>query len=237
MAVAALAQKPEPAPPSVDPSPELSVMADEIDRLHEEILALRAQVDKVQSTLDIYVNGMVAELQDENTRLRRLLRRNYGTDLETALPVPTPDRDLVEDALTNPAPAPHAPADPPAPPPVPPAEFSHTVVTEWGRTIEEAARLGDDVQSLKGMIIAVPPGSTDEQLRQLARDLRRQFQAFDNINIEVFETLESAKAFAEGDAAAGQSRVLSISKHSASGRDVAVLIRGERTEELPLEAP
>jgi hypothetical protein len=87
------------------------------------------------------------------------------------------------------------------------------------------------------MIAAVPAGSSDEQLRQLAQDLRRQFQAFDNINIEVFETAESARAFAEGDVAAGQNRVLSISKHAGTGRDVAVLIRGERTEELPLDAP
>ena len=116
-------------------------------------------------------------------------------------------------------------------------DFIRELKTKEHQSFEEAEQLGEGVQSLKGMIAAVPAGSSDEQLRQLAQDLRRQFQAFDNINIEVFETAESARAFAEGDVAAGQNRVLSISKHAGTGRDVAVLIRGERTEELPLDAP
>ena len=230
------AQEPVTGATDTDTSAAETVSAREIATLREEIVALRRQVDKLQTTIDVYINGMVAELQDENTRLRRLLRRTYGDEPEAIPAVPTPDRELVEDALTNPEPAALAPATEP-PPPEPPKEFTHTVITEWGRSVEDATRLGEDVQSLKGMIVAVPPGSTDEQLREFARQIRAEYDVFDNINIEVFETVEAAEAFAAGNAAAGQDRVLSISKHAGSGRDVAVLIRKDRTEEIPLGSP
>lgn len=234
-ALLATAQDSPAAPASPEPAQDSATQHD-LDALREEIVALRQQVDKLQTTLDVYVNGMVAELQDENTRLRRLLRRTYGEEPGALPAVPTPDQDLIEDAMANPEPAALAPAqEPPAPPP--PVEFMHTVVKEWGRSVEDADRLGDDVQSLKGMIVAVPEGSTDEQLRELAHTIRRNYDAYENINIEVFETLASAEAFAAGDAAAGQARVLSISKHALSGRDTAVLIRGDRTEEIPLSEP
>lgn len=215
-----------------EPDPPIPISGD-CDAVREEVVALRRQIDKLQTTIDVYINGMVAELQDENTRLRRLLRRTYGDEPETLPAVPTPDRDLLEDAMVNPDPAAFSPAQD-APPP---AELTYTTVTEWGRSVEEAARIGDDVQSLKGMILAVPDGTTDAQLRELAGTLRREYDGFDNINIEVFETIEAAKTYAEGNATAGQERVLSISKHAGSGRDLAVIIRGDRTEEIPLASP
>lgn len=237
--VLAGAQEPAVTKPEADSAsepPAESISSGELDALREEIVGLRRQVDKLQTTIDVYVNGMVAELQDENTRLRRLLRRSYGDEPEAIPTVPTPDRELVEDAIAHPEPAALAPAEEP-PPPEPPREFTHTVITEWGRSVEEAQRLGDGVQSLKGMIVAVPRGSTDEQLRRFAEALRREYAAYDNINIEAFETVEAAQAFAAGNAGAGQDRVLSISKHAGSGRDIAVLIRGDHTEEIPLASP
>jgi hypothetical protein len=207
----------------------------ELQRLTQDVTALRMQVDKLQTTLDLYVNGMIAELQDENTRLRRQLRRAYGDDPEAALAIPTPDRDVLEDALRHLEPAALAPAQ--EAPPLPGTAFHHTVITEWGRSVEEAAQLGENVQSLKGMILAVPEGSTDEQLRGLAQEMRAQYANYDNINIEVFVGEDEARAFADGNAAAGTYRVLSISKHAPSGRDTAVLIRPDRTEEIAVSAP
>src|SRR5690606_19381080 len=109
----------QPAPPG---GPGEIVAQDDVNALREEIVALRRQVDKLQTTIDVYVNGMVAELQDENTRLRRLLRRTYGEEPETLPTVPMPDRDLLEDAIANPESPAFVPAETPAPPP--PQEFS-----------------------------------------------------------------------------------------------------------------
>lgn len=111
--------------------------------------------------------------------------------------------------------------------------LTYTIVKEWGRTPEEAERFGGQVSSLKGMILAVPEWATDAQLTGLGRRLRTSFGHFENINIEVFKDLKSAAAYAESKPPDPDDRVMSISKHAASGRDVALLIRGETVTEIP----
>lgn len=108
-------------------------------------------------------------------------------------------------------------------------------VVEWGRTPEEAASMGANVSSLKGMVGVVTPGVSDAYLTKLGQTLRKQFRAFDNVNVEVFDDVQAAQAFREKNVTDPGHRVLSISKHKSSGRDVILLIRGETAQQVPLE--
>ncbi len=141
--------------------------------------------------------------------------------------MPRPDAALLGDVLAQP-PAELAP-EPEEPEPV---EFSWAIVEEWGRTPEAAAELGGGASSLKGMVCVVPPGSAPEDIAQLGRDLRTQFGHYSNINIEVFDDEDAAKAYAENHVANPAHRVLSISKHAASGRDVILRMHDGMTTEV-----
>lgn len=113
------------------------------------------------------------------------------------------------------------------------APFSYNIVREWGRSPAQAAALGSDVSSLKGMVIVVTPGAAAETLDQLGRDLHTQYAAFENINIEVFDDADAAEAFAQSNVANPAHRVLSVSKHKASGRDVILRTLDGITLEIP----
>jgi len=67
------------------------------------------------------------------------------------------------------------------------------------------------------------PGITTLKLEELARELRTKYDQYDNINIEVFDDEESARAFADRNARDSQHNVLSISRHKESGRDVITI--------------
>ena len=213
-----------------------SVAANPVD-LQTEIARLREDVLKLQQTLDVNMNGIVSELRAENERLRKELRDIYGGKGQALPPVPMPDKALLE-GLTDVKKT--TPLSPPqsssasAAETEPPAEFKFEIVAEWGRTPEDAAAKTPTVSSLKGMIGLVPANSRDEDLIGLARSLRNQFEGYDNINIEVFDDAEAARTYKETHVAKPDRRVLSISKHAASDRDVIVLIHGDKTREIPL---
>ena len=105
--------------------------------------------------------------------------------------------------------------------------LNYDVASEWGRTPEQAAAEGANVASLKGMACAVRPGVSDADLAALGRLLRNQFDAYDNINIEVFDSLEAAQQSGSDRSRAAAHRVLIVSKHRASGRDAILLIKGD----------
>ena len=111
-----------------------------------------------------------------------------------------------------------------------PVEF--VAVQEWGRSLEMVEELGGDATSLKGIIGAVPPRSRKVDIEQLGRDLRKEYEAYDNINIEVFDDEDAARQYAETQIGKPSHRVLSISKHAASGRDVILYLGGEKAEEV-----
>lgn len=113
------------------------------------------------------------------------------------------------------------------------AAIAYTILREWGRSPSQAAELGEGVTSLKGMVIVVPPGVTADYLDRLGRDLHTQYSAFDNINIEVFDDPDAAEAFTQSNVANPAHRVLSISKHKASGRDVVLRTLDGITLEVP----
>lgn len=249
--------KPSPAPPASAEGPTLA-------GLESDVAELRADVRRLQQSLDYYMRTVLTyheaendrlrfkvrqltrerdfltrELEDENERLRRHVRQLYRDQGLALPPVPAPDRDLIEEVLRGPAEG--VETGPGASralegAPVPSRstyEVDCEVLAEWGRTPEEAAALGGDVASLKGMVCCVPPHVDDQYLAALGRTIRSQLDPYDNINVEVFDDPDAARSFHEKHVAQPEHRVLSISKHGASGRDVILRIRGEATEVIP----
>jgi hypothetical protein len=82
------------------------------------------------------------------------------------------------------------------------------------------------------MICVVPLGSLDEDLEQLGRELRNRFVHYDNINIEVFDDIEAAQRYADTNLTNAARRVMRVSKHTASGRDVILLMGDGGTREI-----
>lgn len=195
-----------------------------LDSLQGEVSALRTELRDLQETLNLLVNQMMRDLEAENAQLRGEIQRLYQRGSAPAEFdggfVPRPGAELFEEVLSEP------------PPPLAPAEFSYEVLKEWGRDPEVAASLGEGVSSLKGMVVVVPEGSLREDLEQLGADLREQYQAYDNLNIEVYDSREAAESYLETQVSSDpSSRVLSISKHRATGRDkVLVLENGQAIE-------
>ena len=227
------------SPPESETSPAL---APSVEQLQEEIAALRGQVEALQHAFDVYLGGIVRDLQAENERLRGELRRMYtrgSSDGAESAPMPRPyaesaapaspspvldaiiarDESILQDAIEAGA----------------PAAMTFAPLSEWGRTPEEAAELGDGTLSLKGAVGVVPAGGTRETLVALGRELRAGLGGYDNVNIEVFDDVASARAFIDTNASPGRHRVLTVSKHLRSGRDVILLYSEDDIEEIPWE--
>lgn len=225
--------------------PDRSAEASEIAALRNEISEMRAGLRELQDTLDFYLGAVLADIEAENQALRGEVRRLHalaGGDARTPA-VPRPGSEIIDALLDEmaaeiplselpPDAVPGARAEADADPDRAPAEFTFTVVAEWGRTPEQVRELPQSVPSLKGMVGLVPRGSADEDLAALGRDLRAQFAAYDNINIEVFDDEEAAESFAERSVSSKpERRVLSVSKHRATGRDVILLVREDGSAE------
>lgn len=106
------------------------------------------------------------------------------------------------------------------------SETSYAVIVEWGRTPEKAAAAGPDVQSLQGMICVVPDGTAEADLVGLGKQLQREYDAFDNINIQVFDSMEAAQAYAQTNSQEKGAPVLKVSRHRASGLNTFEVLRG-----------
>ncbi len=113
------------------------------------------------------------------------------------------------------------------------AGVPYQVVQEWGRSPEAAAQDGRQASSLLGMICAVPPNSSDDELVAFGRALRESFAEYDNINIEVFNDPVAANQFASTNVAPPDSRVMTVQKYGDAERDVILLIRGDDIREFP----
>lgn len=115
-----------------------------------------------------------------------------------------------------------------------PAPFAFTALQEWGRTPEAVAELGGDAASLKGIVGIVPPRSRRDDIEKLGRDLRKQYEGYDNINIEVYDNEDAARRYMDTQVGDTDHRVLSVSKHAASGRDIILYLKkGEAVEIAP----
>ncbi|MFO7776605.1 MAG: hypothetical protein R6W89_12480 [Candidatus Hydrogenedentota bacterium] len=109
--------------------------------------------------------------------------------------------------------------------------LSYTVTREWGRDPDPQGESEQEAASLQGMIGAVGPDASEEELLDFAAQLRERYEDYDNINIEFFRGARAARQFAENSVAPPGSRVLSVSKHAGTGRDVILLIQGDDVEE------
>ena len=231
----------KPAAPPADSGPS------ETEQLRKEMSALRTEVKELSQTLDLLINRVMKDLEDENAQLRDEVRRAYATGAATTPQVPRPSDKLLDEVLSEPSTAPTptaaeiaaaygatpAQAKPPAPATPPPSvTFAYNVVQEWGRTPEAVAELGGNNSSLKGMVCVVPPGSPRTDLEQMGRDLRAKFEGYDNINVEVFDNEATAKTFVEQNKMNTSRRVLSVSKHQGSGRDVILYYENGTTYEV-----
>jgi len=231
---------------------------DPMEALRQEMQALRDEMHLLQATLDLMVNQMMADMRTENEYLRKELLRMSELQAGYGMPDPTliprPGIDIIRQVLESQQATNPETEQPPALegefPVIPefgaaaeeapmeyeeeegePEPFVYTPIKEWGRTPEMIEELGDDATSLKGMVGMVPPRSRRADIEQLGRDLRNQYDAYDNINIEVFDDEKAAQDYAEDQTGDENHRVLSISKHAASGRDVILFLKkGEAAE-------
>ncbi|MBI3119725.1 MAG: hypothetical protein HYZ00_13610 [Candidatus Hydrogenedentes bacterium] len=202
---------------------ETAAMRQEMTAVKDEVSALRLEVQQLRETLDLLVRQIMADLEQENAQLRGALHDPQ------AFPGQGP-RQLQQEVLgaSAPALAQLPPKNAPAPHR---GKVTLEIVDEWGRTPEEAPRLGPDVSSLKGVIGLVPAGCAREDLEQLGRELRAQYDAYDNINIEVFDEAGAAADFKERQVADRAHQVLTVSRHKGSGRDaISVYLEGVALE-------
>lgn len=214
---------------SSPPSATHSIESIEIGRLREEIRHLRDLIEQG-------VIGRVIALENEVRTLRGALQQQqiaaYGggrvvpqpgspAGAQTGTPMPAEDG-----AMAEPPPAPVEAA--------PPEPFEFTVVDEWGRSPEVVAELGGDASTLIGVAGVVPPRSAKEDVAGLAQQLRAEYDGYDNINIEIFDTPQAARAYAERQFVDAEHHVASISRHKASGRDVILYLDSGKAESIPL---
>ncbi len=225
---------------------------DELASLRAELANLRAQVDVLQETLDIYLGGIVADLQAENSRLRAELRelfalRSGGRQTQTdgsqshqytgPGPVRLPQHPAAASRLSEKtlreirsqeqaalSQAFGETADGKSP--------GYTVIAQWGRTPEEAAALGNAATSLKGLICVAQSGMTKAELSNLAQRLRAAFDEYDNLNIEVFDNAAAATQYADSNVNDEDHHVISISKHKKSGHDEILIFHGDKATRL-----
>lgn len=190
---------------------------------------LRETLRQMKNVLDDKMLA-IKQLEDENEKLRQALRLRFGQRDGKLPPVPMPNRDLIESVLNEPGAVPErqetlnaADAKPEA----------YTIVSEWGRSPEVAASLPGEVSSLIGMAVAVPSDMTEDNLVQLGNDLRQNYDAYDNINIEVFDDLEAARRYANEGSPDGNHRVMTIAKFKHSERDSIVVYRQGKAMEVP----
>ncbi len=212
------------APVLIPVAPETGGPAD----LHGEVRALRTEVRDLRDAIEVLLTEDVNQLRRENAQLRAEVRRLQsvlaaGSDAPVTPSIPRP---------TGAAPLGSPSADEPVAVPDGVAAAPLEIVAEWGRTPEEAASVGADTTSLKGLVGWVPGQASDAALAALGRALHERFRAFDNVNIEIFSTEEAARAYAEENKLDRGARVLSLSRFARTGRDVVTLTTQGVTREV-----
>ena len=185
-----------------------------LNDLRREILDLQLTLKQIQEVLDDKMVA-IAELEDENEELREALRVRYGRERTGLPPVPMPHRELIESVLNDPG----GDVRDVNPRPQTASSAGYTIVSEWGRSPETAAELPGNVSSLLGLAAAVAPDIAPQEVEALARELRHTYDAYDNINIQVFDDIEAARNYADLGKSSPEHLVLSISKHKHSERD------------------
>lgn len=226
--------KPELLPEDANQSSEEATPEDPIKALQSEVRTLRDEIKLFQSTLDLMINKIMTDLREENVLLRKEVQRLNEMQEQYGLPdmaiIPRPGMELIDEILNEEFQSEEAPAaeeenytDEP---------FEFTPLHQWGRTPEVAAEIGEEAASLLGMVGVVPRNSRREDIENLGRELRSTYDAYDNINIEVFDDVATAEKFIETQVGDPARRVLSISKHRGEGRDIILFLNKGKAEEV-----
>ncbi len=230
-AAEAAGDEPEAAPEEKMPvlSPTHSIETMEMMRLQQEIRLLRELIEEGMLNR---VTALEAEVRD--------LKATMRGEQPAGPVVPKPDEPA---RARLPQPEPGAATEPkpemslqdlaaaqlPAEPAV---DFAFTVVDEWGRSPEAVVESGGTASTLIGLAGLVPAGSTRADIVALAQELRTKYRAYDNIVIEVFDDAAAAQEFADSQKVDAESRILSIAKSKADGRDLMIYFGGELPEAL-----
>lgn len=224
-----------PEEPATEPLPELSP-THSIETM--EMLRLQQEVRLLRELIEEGVVGRVTALETEVHELKAALKaqRPVGPvvpqpDVPTRAQLPLPDlAQEMKKAAAAKSEKPEKAKQDPAPAAAEP--FGFTVVDEWGRSPEAVAEQGGKASTLVGVAGLVPPGSTRSDVVALGKELRTKYKDYDNIVIEVFDNEAAAKKFADAQSVDAESRVLSISKAKADGRDLMIYFGGEVPEAL-----
>jgi hypothetical protein len=230
--------KPELLPEDMTPAEEPAKPTDPLEALQHEVQTLRDEIHMLQSTLDLMINQIMSDLREDNRVLRKEVQRLTEMQDSYGLPdmsvIPRPGMEIIADALEQPLwqeeeiiPEEEQYTEEP---------FDFTPLHQWGRTPETAAELGDDTSSLLGLVGVVPRNSRPEDIQNLGRELRNEYEGYDNINIEVFDDTTAAEQFIETQIDDPARRVLSISKHRSEGRDVILYLKNGKAQEISREA-
>lgn len=213
-------------------SPTHSIETIEMMRLQQEIRLLR---ELIEEGLVNRVTALEAEVRD----LKSALNGQQGDGPVVPMPdepararLPVPGSSVEAEPKSEMSLEDLAAAQLPAEPAESPADFTFTVVDEWGRSPEAVAELGGTASTLIGVAGLVPRGSSRSDVVALAQELRTKYATYDNIVIEVFDSEGAAQTFADAQKVDAESRVLSIAKSKADGRDLMIYFGGELPEAL-----
>jgi len=246
------------APWLMDPTLLDSPDAQYFTAVAREIAALRADMERMRQELEEHYGAYTDELRAENERLRRELQLVYaarssggrGAPMLPAEPGEVSGDYFASSSLLDESGelAGSEQPDPQRSSPVTEglerrnggmaiaatSDVNYAVIAEWGRTPEEAAGLDSGASSLQGMVLVVPDGTTADQLEALGRQLRVDYDEFDNINIQVFDSQKAAEAFYETNSREEGAPVLRVSRHRPSGTDaIHVVVDGQEIKVGP----
>ena len=228
----------------------LHMRVEELERRNRELstalMALGERLETLQGQMDSGRSEAEAALRIENEKLRQSLRLQYGQGRGRLPDVPIPNRDLLEEVLSEhglteefevqlealesglesgvtPDSAPETLED---------AASAFRVVGEWGRSPEAVAATNGNFSTMKGMAIYVRNGTPRETMLAYARELHGEYQDYDNLSIEFFDRESSAQTYGDRGSIEMGFRVMSISKSRKSGRDSILIGRGSAMEEV-----
>jgi len=106
----------------------------------------------------------------------------------------------------------------------------YAVVKEW----ETPPGKPNGEYSAKGMICIAPGNSSERDLAALGRSLAQQYDRYDTMTIDVFDSMEPARRYAADGSDAPDRRLLQIIKKTGE-RPKILLHPGENAAEIPLE--
>jgi hypothetical protein len=220
---------PEAPPAAEENTAQPESDASRYEELSREIADLRAEVKRLQDTVDLTVSYVVGDLQEENRRLREEIARAYTT--------PSPDGGPV-------------PADPAAQNAQLPTDAVEALAAmaggqinyggeEYptgqggGRTPRGGEGLPGGGPSFRGKICAIAPGLSDADISDLGRRIRAECDVYDNVMIEIFDNEAAARAYADQNIRSTSHNVMSIQKDGATRQDTILLHRHGASIEVP----